>query len=83
MNFLALTVLTQFDDYLFSTLHEDPVSELIKEGEITILGKCIKLSDIIKIETTTSWHARFKIEGNRLGRKEEDQDQDAQNLKAI
>jgi len=74
MNFLALTVLTQFDDYLFMSLHDDPVSKLIKDEEITILGKDIKLSDIIKVETTTSWHARFKIEGNRFGRKEEDQD---------
>ena len=83
MNFLALTVLTQFDDYLFSTLHEDPVSELIKEGELKILGKSksIKLSDIIRIETTTSWNARFKIEGNRFGRKEEDVL--AQNFQAV
>jgi len=65
------------------SLQDDPISKLIKDGEITISGRDIKLSDIIKIETTTSWHARFKIEGNRLGRKEEDQDQDAQNLKAI
>ena len=37
MNFLALTVLTNFDDYLFDTLYDDPVCKLIKEGQITIL----------------------------------------------
>jgi len=52
------------------SLQDDPISKLIKDGEITISGRDIKLSDIIKIETTTSWYARFKIEGNRLGRKE-------------
>ena len=36
MNFLALTVLTEFDDYLFLSLQSEPVSELIKEGEVTI-----------------------------------------------
>ena len=56
MNFLALNVLTEFDDYLFLSLAKDPISEIIEndEGEI-IPGKLIKLEDIIKIETTTSW----------------------------
>ena len=67
MNFLALTIITEFDDYLFQTLYDDPISKLIKEGEAEFGGKERKLSDIIKIETTTSHCARFKIEGNRFG----------------
>ena len=67
MNFLALTIITEFDDYLFQTLYDDPISKLIKEGEAEFGGKERKLSDIIKIETTTSQCARFKIEGNRFG----------------
>ena len=74
MNFLALTIITEFDDYMFETLYDDPIGKLIKEGEAEFNGKTRELSDIIKIETTTSWYARFKIEGNKFGNmpKEED-----------
>ena len=68
MNFLALTIITEFDDYLFATLFDDPISKLIKDGETEICGKERKLSDLTKIETTTSWYARFKIDGNRFGK---------------
>ena len=47
MNFLALTIITEFDDYLFQTLYKDPISDLIKEGEATFGGKKRELSDII------------------------------------
>ena len=68
MNFLALTIITEFDDYLFGTLYDDPISKLIREGEVNIGGKNRELSEITKIETTTSWYARFKVDGNRFGR---------------
>ena len=64
MNFLALTIITEFDDYLFQTLYDDPISHLIKEGEADFGGTERKLSDIVNIETTTSHCARFKIDGN-------------------
>ena len=67
MNFLALTIITEFDDYLFETLYNDPISHLIKDGVANFGGKERQLSDIVKIETTTSNCARFKIEGNRFG----------------
>ena len=67
MNFLALTIITEFDDYLFQTLYDDPISHLIKEGEADFGGIERKLSDIVNIETTTSHCARFKIDGNRFG----------------
>ncbi len=75
MNFLALTIITEFDDYLFQTLYKDPISDLIKEGEATFGGKQRELSDIITIETTTSWYARFKIDGNKFGARPEDENE--------
>lgn len=39
MNFLALTIITEFDDYLFATLFDDAISKLIKDGEAEICGK--------------------------------------------
>ena len=63
MNFLALTIITEFDDYLFTTLNDDPIRNLIKDEQAEIYdGKIIKLEDIIVIETTTSWFARFRID---------------------
>ena len=80
MNFLALTIITEFDDYLFETLFDDPISQLIREGETEIGGKERKLSDILVIETTTSWYARFKVNGNKFGRKPDDDEGEDQNV---
>lgn len=33
MNFLALTVISEFDDYYFSTIQNDPLCKLISDGE--------------------------------------------------
>ena len=68
MNFAGLIVITDLDDNLFSTLLDDPIKPLITDGEGELGGRKRKLEDIITIETTTSWHARFKIDGNRYGR---------------
>ena len=46
---------------------------MIREGETELGGKHRELSEIIVIETTTSWYARFKVEGNRFGRKPEEE----------
>ena len=84
MNFLALTIITEFDDYLFATLYDDPISKLIREGEINIGGKIRELSEITKIETTTSWYARFKVEGNKFGRTpNEEGEEDEQNRSTL
>ena len=72
MNFLALTILTELDDYLFQTIYENPISKLIKDGEATICGRECSLEEIINIETTTSRQASLKIEGNRLGEKKDE-----------
>ena len=71
MNFLALTIITELDDYLFQTIYENPISKLISDGEAKICGREVTLEQIIKIETTTSKQARFRIEGNRLGDKKD------------
>ena len=39
MNFLALTAMTEFDDYLFRTLYDDPISKLIRGEKVNIGGK--------------------------------------------
>ena len=66
MNFLALTILTELDDYLFETIKDNPISKLIADGEATICGRERKLEDIVKIETTTADQARYKVRGNRI-----------------
>ena len=54
INFFALTIITELDDYFFETLYENPIGRLISEGEATICGKNVSLEEMIKIETTTS-----------------------------
>ena len=66
MNFLALAILTELDDYMFETIKDNPISKLIEDGEATICGRERKLEDIVKIETTTANQARYKVKGNRL-----------------
>lgn len=34
MNFLALVIISDFDDYFFSTIKNDPIARLISDGEI-------------------------------------------------
>ena len=36
MNFLALVIISDFDDYFFVTVSSDPMAILIKEGELEI-----------------------------------------------
>ena len=33
MNFLALTVITEFDDFYFQTIKEEPLCKLISDGK--------------------------------------------------
>ena len=49
MNFLALTVLTELDDYLFETLGDDPMADLIKDKELPVGDRKRVLGDIIVI----------------------------------
>ena len=66
MNFLALVVVSEFDDMLFTTVLTQRMSKLISDGEVEIDGRKVVLEDISRIETTTSQMARNLIEGNEL-----------------
>jgi hypothetical protein len=62
MNFLALVIISEFDDYLFVTVKRDPLSRLIVKGEIEwFSGQIRTLEEITLIETTSSGDARFPI----------------------
>ena len=39
MNFLALVIISEFDDFFFMTVQKaNPMGKLIREGEITLSG---------------------------------------------
>ena len=58
MNFLALVIISEFDDYLFVTVKRDPLSRLIVKGEIEwFSGQIRTLEEITLIETTSSGDA--------------------------
>ena len=63
MNFLALVIISQFDDYFF--VRREPVGELIANGKLKIEGNKRYLSKILKIETTSSDFADHLVEGNQ------------------
>ena len=53
-DFLALLIISDFDDYFFMTVESTPVGRLLKEGEIETSNGTLSLSDLIMVETTTS-----------------------------
>ena len=83
MNFLALTIITEFDDQLFTTLHDDPIRNLIKEKKGKFCGIKRKIEDIIVIQTTTSWYARFRIDENRFGLMPPDEEDDGKKPRPV
>ena len=73
MNFLALVIIADFDNYMFAVVSDEPIGKLITHGEFDfsyIEGKknMRTLEDITRVETTTSFLSRFKVEGNKLFR---------------
>ena len=66
MNFLALVIISEFDDYFFSTVKNEPIGELISKGEVKIKGKERELEDFLRIETTSSGYADHQVKGNEL-----------------
>ena len=71
MNFLALVIIADFDDYFFLTIKSDKMAKLVTDGELEIPedGKegdnKIVLEDILKVTVTTSSKATHHIEGNK------------------
>lgn len=49
MNFLALVVISDFDDYLFFTVKKEPLSVLIIKGSFQFYNEDRLLEDITKI----------------------------------
>jgi hypothetical protein len=49
MNFLALVVISDFDDYLFFTVKKEPLSVLIIKGSFQFYNEDRLLDDITKI----------------------------------
>ena len=54
INFLAILILSSFDDFFFLTVSHLPLGKLLKTGEVVVGGDERKLRDILVVETTTS-----------------------------
>lgn len=69
MNFLAIIVITEFDDYFFYIVQDELLAGLISDKQMLYIpegkGKndevTIELAEILKIEATTSDDARMKL----------------------
>lgn len=67
MNFLALVIIADFDDYFFLTVANEPLSKFIADGTFeTHTGKEVQLDDVLKVQVTSSDAARFRLDDNRL-----------------
>lgn len=69
MNFLAFVMISEFDDYFFDNLRDEPVKDLISDGKMSILRDDndedieVTLEDLTNREVTTSEYSRFKLRG--------------------
>ncbi len=84
MNFLALVVLSEFDDFFFTSVSGNTVfGKALKDGDkitlpdlkdrdkITRPGRKLKFVDLLKIEVTTSNWAIMKFPEHKLKQQEE------------
>lgn len=53
-DFLALVIISDFDDYFFLTVRKTLIGKLISDGECDFGGSTLSLAELTKIETTTS-----------------------------
>ena len=53
-DFIALLIISDFDDYFFMTVSHTPAGTLVKYGELVTPSGRLSLEDILKIETTTT-----------------------------
>ena len=63
MNFLALVVLQEFDGFFFEAFKGDTTFGIVLDGG-EVRG--IDLETLTKIEVTTSWRAKAKIDEHKL-----------------
>ena len=74
MNFLALVIISEFDDFLVITIEKHlPMLKLIKDGDFDVeengeTVRTVKVSDLLRWEVTTSDSARFNVPGNEFGK---------------
>ena len=54
MNFLALCIIAEFDDFYFDAVKKELLCLLITEGKTDLLGKELTLEALTMIETTSS-----------------------------
>ena len=66
MNFLALVIIADFDDFFFFTVEKEMMAEMIKEKSLNLLYGERQLSSIVLFERTTSVAARFKLDKNKI-----------------
>ena len=72
MNFLAIVVITEFDDAFFFIVQNEELAVLLTDGEYkyerqeTGETKTITCAEIFTIQTTTSNYAKMRVPGNKL-----------------
>ena len=73
MNFLALVIIADFDDYFFVTVKNDNMAKLISDGKLELEKSkekkddkiTIELEELLKFEITTSSRASHELAKNR------------------
>ena len=60
MNFLALAVIADFDDFFYGALFDSEYKKVITDRDV--------YENFLVVQTTTSRNARFIIKGNRIER---------------
>ena len=70
MNFLALVIIADFDDFFFQSVELEVMGNMIQEGRLELFYGTRELSDVLQTERTSSINARFKIEQNRIDHSE-------------
>ena len=58
MNFLALVVITEFDDFFFMTVEKEMMADLIKDSEFKLLYGDRFLCDVLKYDRSSGFAAR-------------------------
>ena len=72
MNFMAIIVITEFDDHFFLIVQNEAMSKLVSDGEYAYEepkgapARTVSSDDIFKIEVTSSKNAHGDLPGNRL-----------------
>ena len=66
MNFLALVIIADFDDFFFFTVDKEMMADFIKEGELELLYGPRQLSSAVVFDRTSAFSSRFAIEKNKI-----------------